>query len=183
MADDEATSSAASDSSSGGEVQPEDLGAADQNAMQQAWMDAMLGSVIPGAALDDLAQINRIQERANDKAKLAEMLSANTVMRIDPAAVDRLASFCEDKAEQLQDRVAALQELANVEPPGNDPTSTNAARVHGQVAAGDDRAYLENYLKLAKVFDDSAKSLRASATQTRTDDDNSADQFRGDDLA
>ncbi|WP_017974714.1 hypothetical protein [Actinopolyspora halophila] len=150
------------------------------DATDQAAMDAATqmpdGPVLGGLA-EVATDIARISDRANTKAELAQSLSSNTRMVVDPEEVDDLAKFFEEKAEELLDRRTDLQELANVPPPGTDPVSTGAASLHGQVASGDDQSYMPNYLKLAQVFNDTAASLRSNAKQTRTDDENAADSF------
>lgn len=120
-----------------------------------------------------------VQERADKKAELAQSMSAGTQMRVDPAEADNLAQFFEDEAQGLDDRSYDVQELSLVSAPGGDPVSSGVAQAYGQVAAGDARAYFDNYMKLAQVFRDTANSLRAFAKQTRTDDQDSADALKG----
>ncbi|MEU5845466.1 hypothetical protein [Saccharopolyspora shandongensis] len=117
--------------------------------------------------------------RAADKAAFARSQDAGGMMRVDPDKVDEVARFFEDEAQAMQDRVLDIQQLASVEPPGLDPVSSQAAPVYSQVAAGSGSGYMENYLGLAEVFAQTAANLRASAQQTRTDDQNAADSFRG----
>ena len=124
------------------------------------------------------AQAN-VQDRADKKAELAQSMSAGTQMRVDPAEVDSLAKFFEGEAGALRNRLTDVQDLARVEAPGTDPVSTGAASAYGNVGAGDDRAYGENYRKLIDVFMKTADSLRASAGQTRRDDQDSADALKG----
>lgn len=120
-----------------------------------------------------------VQERADKKAELAQSMSSGTQMRVDPAEVEDLARFFDDEAQGLEDRLIDVQGLGQVEAPGTDPVSTGAASAYGKVGAGDDRAYTENYLKLIDVFKKTSESLRASAKQTRTDDQDAADAFKG----
>lgn len=124
------------------------------------------------------AQAN-VQERADKKAELAQTMSAGTQMRVDPAEVEDLAKFFEDEAQGLANRNADVRLLGYVEAPGTDPVSIGASDAYGRVGAGDDRAYGDNYLKLIDVFKKTAESLRASAKQTRTDDQDSADALKG----
>lgn len=119
-----------------------------------------------------------VQERAGKKAELAQAMSASSQMRVDPAEVDNLAKFFEDEAQGLEDRGFDLEKIYSISAPGNDPVSTQAAQVYGQVGAGDDRAYFENYMKLAQVFRQTADSLRASAKQTRSDDQDAAESLK-----
>ncbi|ASU77148.1 hypothetical protein CDG81_01120 [Actinopolyspora erythraea] len=166
------------------EEKPVELDAADQAAMENT-VNELPASFLTGTTAQKIVEIARIQERANDKAQLAEARGEDTRMVVDPEEVDALASFFEGKAEELQDRVDDIQQLGSVPAPGTDPVSAGAAEQHGRVGAGDERAYLENYLELVKVFQDTAASLRSSATQTRTDDAEAADSLErgGNDLA
>ncbi|SFT89784.1 hypothetical protein SAMN04487904_112113 [Actinopolyspora lacussalsi subsp. righensis] len=166
------------------EAEPIEMDAADQAAMENTASE-LPASFLTGTTAQKLVEIARIQERANDKARLAEARGDNTRMVVDPEEVDGLASFFEDKAEELQQRVQRVQELGSVPAPGTDPVSAGATEQHSRVGAGDDRAYLENYLELVKVFQDTAASLRSSAKQTRTDDAEVADSLErgGNDLA
>ncbi|ASU78710.1 hypothetical protein CDG81_10975 [Actinopolyspora erythraea] len=155
------------------------MDAADRAALD-AEMQDVAGSALftgPAGLAKEMADIARIADRANTKAELAQAISDNTRMVVDPDEVDALAGFFEEKASELEDRWLKISELANIPPPGTDPVSTGAASIHGQVASGDDRSYIPNYLKLAQVFNDTAASLRSSARQTRTDDANAADSF------
>ncbi|MGI8307272.1 hypothetical protein [Saccharopolyspora hattusasensis] len=146
------------------------------DATDQAYMQHQMnqgGWIAPvGALASTLA-------RAADKAALAQSQSAGGAMRIDPDKVDEIAGFFEAEAVELRKRQRNIFDLSTVESPGGDPVSTQASVRYGEVAAGDDRAYLDNYLKLAEAFDGTAANLRASAKQTRTDDQNSADSFGG----
>ncbi|TDD85663.1 hypothetical protein E1202_20470 [Saccharopolyspora karakumensis] len=117
-------------------------------------------------------------DRMADKAALAQSQSAGGSMRIEPDKVDELASFFEAEALAMEAREADVFELATVPTAGKDPVSVSAASTYGQVAEGDEQAYLTNYRKLARVFKDTAANLRASATQTRTNDQDSADSLR-----
>ncbi|MGJ7906525.1 hypothetical protein ACOQFL_08605 [Actinopolyspora sp. H202] len=176
MADEETSQSNAGGTSEAGGQSGMD--AADQAAMDAEMQDVATSALFPGPALaEEMADIARIAERANTKAELAQAISDNTRMVVDPDEVDALAGFFEGKASELEDRQREVSELASVPAPGTDPVSTGAASIHGEVASGDDRSYMPNYLKLAKVFNDTAASLRSSAKQTRTDDANAADSF------
>jgi hypothetical protein len=170
------------------------LDSMDQAAMDQVHQEQvataalsrmpLIGNVLaPQQFAEHAQEIADIQGRANKKAELAHAMTAGTTMRVDPAEVDALAKFFEDEAQGLEDRAFDVQELGAVEPPGSDPVSTKAAPVYGQVGAGSDRAYFENYMMLARVFRDTAANLRASAQQTRTDEQNAESNFRGGDLA
>lgn len=160
----------------------------DRAAMAQAQghqyidnMSTFFGSApSPTTQGQDAQAINAVQDRANAKQQLAQAQSAGTSMQVDPEHVDKLAAFFEGEARELRQRQGDVYTLATVSAPGTDPVSTGAAAIYGNVAAGDDQAYLTNYLKLADVFDATAASLRDSATQTRTSDQNAADGFGGD---
>lgn len=169
-----------------GPVPIDQMDAMDQAAMQQAQahqfvdnMPSMWGGA-PASQSQDSQAIQAVQDRANAKQQLAQAQSAGTSMRVDPEHVDDLANFFDQEAEALESRSLAQDALASIMPPGNDPVSTQAARIYSQVGAGDDRAYVDNYLKLAQVFHDTAQSLRDSAKQTRTSEQDAADQFKGD---
>ncbi|SDJ95865.1 hypothetical protein SAMN04487820_103158 [Actinopolyspora mzabensis] len=154
------------------------MDAADQAALDAEMQDVATSMLFPGPGLaEEIADIARIKERASTKAELAQAISDNTRMVVDPDEVDALAGFFEEKAQELEERSVDVQNLGMVPAPGTDPVSTGAASIHGEVASGDDRSYMPNYLKLAKVFNDTAASLRSSAEQTRTDDANAADNF------
>lgn len=162
----------------------------DSAAMQQETMD--VASNIGGMGLindgpQELSQsmraIKDIEDRAQKKAELAKAVEAGGHMVVDPDKVDGLAAFFRIEAKRLRDRRDVVADLAMVEPPGSDPTSQGVAEVFSRVGAGDGDGYLENYLKLADVFDQTAEELEASAKQTRTDEQNAEDAFRGGDLA
>lgn len=123
-------------------------------------------------------QIAETVDRMADKAALAQAQSAGGAMRIEPDQVDEVARFFEDEARAMEARQREVNYLSRVKAPGKDPVSIQAANKYGQVGAGNDQAYADNYLKLAKVFKDTAANLRASAQQTRTDDQNSADGLK-----
>ncbi|SFT32603.1 hypothetical protein SAMN04487904_10183 [Actinopolyspora lacussalsi subsp. righensis] len=179
VADEANGQSSTGESSGSGTNAQSGMDAADQAAMDAEMQDVADSALFPGPAglAKEMADIARIAERANTKAELAQAISDNTRMVVDPDEVDALAGFFEGKAQELEDRSWGIYELSNVPPPGTDPVSTGAVSLHGEVAAGDDRAYYENYMKLAQVFNDTAASLRSSAEQTRTDDANAADSF------
>jgi len=169
-----------------GPVPIDQMDAMDQAAMQQAQahqfvdnMPSMWGGA-PASQSQDSQAIQAVQDRANAKQQLAQAQSAGTSMRVDPEHVDDLAKFFEDEAQALVDRESQMVALSSITSPGTDPVSQAASQVYAQVAAGDDQAYYENYIKLANVFRDTARSLRDSAKQTRTSDQESADQFKGD---
>ncbi|NYH80551.1 hypothetical protein FHR84_003917 [Actinopolyspora biskrensis] len=151
------------------------LDAADQAAMDAATQ--MPDGPVLGGLAEVATDIARISDRANTKAELAQSLSSNTRMVVDPEEVDDLAKFFEEKAEEIESKALSYQDLALVPPPGTDPTSNGAAKIHGQVASGEEQSFFPNYMKLAQVFKDTAESLRSSAKQTRTDDENAADSF------
>ncbi|MFD0487145.1 hypothetical protein ACFQ0O_09020 [Saccharopolyspora spinosporotrichia] len=117
--------------------------------------------------------------RAASKADAAQKIAAGATMRVEPDQVDKLAQFFEDEAEKMTEREGDLNRLSMIKPPGKDPVSTRAVAEYEKVGAGDDSAYLDNYQKLAKVFRETAANLRASAQQTRLDDQNAEDSFRG----
>ncbi|WP_139219508.1 hypothetical protein [Actinopolyspora alba] len=179
VADEANGQSSTGESSGSGTNAQSGMDAADQAAMDAEMQDVADNALFPGPGFaKEVADIARIAERANTKAELAQAISDNTRMVVDPDEVDALAGFFEEKAQELEDRSFELQSLGSVPAPGTDPVSTGAASIHGQVAYGDDRSYFPNYLKLAQVFNDTAASLRSSAKQTRTDDANAADSFQ-----
>ena len=94
-------------------------------------------------------------------------------MRVDPAEIEVLATFFEDRASQLRDRQHEVSKLATVAPPGTDPVSVQAAAAYGQVAT-DSQGYLVNYQRLVAVLDSTAAKLRTTAAQTRAEDENAA---------
>ncbi|WP_438388253.1 hypothetical protein [Actinopolyspora saharensis] len=153
-----------------------ELDATDQAALDAATQMPNSGTLLGGLA-EVASDMQRIGERANTKAELAQSLSSNTRMVVDPDEVDDLAKFFEEKAEELEDKSMTYHDLALIPAPGTDPTSEGSAKIHGQVASGDEQAFLPNHMKLAQVFKDTAESLRSSAKQTRTDDENAADSF------
>ncbi|TDC87337.1 PE domain-containing protein [Saccharopolyspora aridisoli] len=119
-------------------------------------------------------QITETVDRIADKQAYAASQSAGGSMQIDPDKVDEIARFFADEADKMEAREVDMMELANVQAPGADPVSTDAAAKYGQVAAGDPRAYMHNYAALTKVFREAAEALSSSARQTRTDDDTAA---------
>lgn len=121
--------------------------------------------------------------RASDNAALAAAQQADGTMRVDPDQVDKLAKFFRDEAEALRVRRRDITELGTVDPPGTDPVSTQASEKYGQVASGNPQAYLDNYLKLADAFDDTAQNLESSVQQWRTNDDDAAAGMGGVDRA
>lgn len=166
------------------EISYEDMAAPEQAAMDGVRSDLAMDMVTaPFGGKPDLAgsqaQMQEIQDRAAKKAELAQATQGSTQMIVDPDKVDDLAGFFEGKAVELYDRLFKVRELSAVEAPGSDPTSVQVAEVFRQVGAGDDQAYYDNYLKLIDVFKDTAANLRASAQQTRTDEQNNEDVFRG----
>ncbi|QIZ33832.1 hypothetical protein [Saccharopolyspora sp. ASAGF58] len=122
-------------------------------------------------------QIGQAVDRMADNVVLAAAQNAGGAMRIDPDQVDAVANFFQDEAENMQNRADKVQKLSVLKPAGKDPVSQEATKVYRQVGAGDGQAYMENYLKLADVFHETAKNLRASAKQTRTDDQNAAESL------
>ena len=164
---------------------PAPLDATDKAALQNAELNSkVMAPCTPdnphGGALPDQHMVNQIHERANRKAELAHAMDAGGArMRVDPAEVDALAKFFEDEAQGLLGRAREIQKLSQVTPPGLDPVSKDAAKVYGQVGEGNAQAYMDNYLKLADTFNGTAANLRKNAQQTRTDDQNAADGFRG----
>jgi hypothetical protein len=167
----------------GAQPNPAPLDATDQAAVQNAWQTTGPQDFFLGGLAQKMAATAQIQDHANRKAELAQAVSSGSQMRVDPAEVDALARFFEDEAQRLEGRERAVTELATIEPPGTDPVSTQAASKYGEVASGNGQGYLENYKKLAQVFHDTAASLRTSAQQTRTNDQDAADSFRGGNLA
>ena len=167
----------------GDQEQQVQLDSMDQAAMEQAQSTEALGEALNGMPLGGLsgglgdgmtaraqAQMAEIQQRADMKTRLAEASSSGSTMRVDPDQVDKLATYFEDKGEELRGRLMNLELLANVDPPGTDPASTQAATVYSQVGQGDEQAYVNNYKKLITVFEDTASNLRSSAQQTRSDE-------------
>ena len=160
----------------------------DRAAMAQAqghqYIDNMStffgGAPSPTTQGQDAQAINAVQDRANAKQQLAQAQSAGTSMRVDPEHVDDLAKFFDREAEALEQREFDVLLLNAVEPPGADPVSQGATNIFAQVAAGGGSGYYENYMKLAQVFRDTANSLRDSAKQSRTSDQDAADNFRRD---
>lgn len=124
-----------------------------------------------------------LQDSTNLRTQLGQEVSSNMRMRIDPDQVDSLAKFFEDEARALRDRMQDLYDLQSVSAPGTDPVSTQAATAYGTVASGGPASYLDNYKKLTQVFHDTATNLRASAQQTRTNDENAASGLHGGNLA
>ena len=169
-----------------GPVPIDQMDAMDQAAMQQAQahqfvddMPSMWGGA-PASQGQDSQAIRAVQDRANAKQQLAQAQSAGTSMRVDPEHVDDLAKFFDREAEALEQREFDVLLLNAVEPPGADPVSQGATNIFAQVAAGGGSGYYENYMKLAQVFRDTANSLRDSAKQSRTSDQDAADNFRRD---
>ena len=160
----------------GGEGDQIPLDMQDQAAIHHAFNNG-------GNLFQNMAESAQIMQHAAMKAQLAQSMSAGTTMRVDPAQVDKLAAFFEDEAEAMQKRQRDVFRLGKVKAPGHDPVSTQAADTYGKVGSGDANAYSENYMKLAQVFRDTAANLRANAQQTRTDDQNAEDGFRGGNLA
>ncbi|QUH01628.1 hypothetical protein HUO13_13110 [Saccharopolyspora erythraea] len=152
------------------------LDAYDQRELDRA--QAM--GALPMAGPVAMAQSAVTMARAARKANAAEAASAGTTMLVDPDQVDKLARFFDDEAQAILDRAMDRQEtLTLIPPPGKDPVSTQAADTYVQVATGSGDGYLENFQKLAKVFSDTAANLRASAQQTRTNDQDAAGSFNG----
>lgn len=123
-------------------------------------------------------QIAETVDRIADKQAYAAMQAAGGSMRIQPDKVDEIARFFDDEADKLENREVDVTMLAEVQAPGTDPVSTNAATTYGKVGAGAPNAYMENYSKLAVVFRDAANALRQSAQQVRSDDDTAALSFK-----
>ncbi|MER7081942.1 hypothetical protein SAMN02982929_03395 [Saccharopolyspora kobensis] len=149
------------------------------DATDQAYMNHRMSE---GGFFNPTAQVVAVAEtlgRAQTKAALAQSQAAGGSMLVDPDQIDKLAQFFEDEAQALFDRAADVQLLADVPPAGHDPVSVNSASVYQTVAAGDDSAYIDNYLKLAEYFQNTAANLRGNARQNRIDDQNSADSLGG----
>jgi uncharacterized protein YukE len=161
------------------------LDPSDQAAYNATWQEPTAPGLFNavGDVANKMVQTANIQNAANLKAQLAQDLSSHSMMRVDPSQVESLAKFFEDEANKLDDHLQDSQELASVTPPGQDPVSTQAATAYGTVASGSPQAYLDNVAKLQKVFEETAQNLRASAQQTRTDDENAASGLRGGNLA
>ncbi|KAA5831893.1 hypothetical protein F1721_18905 [Saccharopolyspora hirsuta] len=121
--------------------------------------------------------------RVQDKAALAASQAAGGTMMIDPDQVEKVAQSFEDEARALMDRQLDIHEMAAYGVSASDPVSTQSGQAYSQVVAGDGQAYLDNYVKLAKVLLKAAEDLRDSAKQTRLDDENAADGMRGGELA
>ncbi|MGW1676317.1 hypothetical protein [Saccharopolyspora sp. NPDC002376] len=149
-------------------------------SVDQRQVDAMRAMPGPAGALGGMVNI---MTRAADNAALASAQAAGGSMLVDPDQVDKLAQFFKGEAEELRARQSENYVLASVEPPGSDPVSTQAAEKYGSVASGNPEAYLDNYLKLADLFDDVASRLQKGAQQNRIDDQNAADGMRGGNLA
>ncbi|MDA3650186.1 hypothetical protein LZ318_40105 [Saccharopolyspora indica] len=154
----------------GGTYQP-----VDQRQIQA--MQAM-----PGPA-GFMGGVVNVMTRAADNAALAAAQAAGGSMLVDPDQVDKLAQFFRGEAEELRARQSENYVLASVEPPGSDPVSTQAAEKYGSVGSGNPESYLDNYLKLADLFDQVAERLEQGANQNRIDDQNAADSMRGGRLA
>jgi hypothetical protein len=165
-----------------GAPQPAPLDPSEQAALNATWQ-APSNTPGMGGFLGDLgnklAQTEAIQQGANAKAQLAQEVGSHAQMRVDPAQVEALAKFFEDEAQKLGDRVDDLQQLATIPAPGHDPVSSRAVALYAKVAAGDPQSYLDNYNKLGQIFQDTAANLRASAQQTRTDDEHAQHGFGG----
>lgn len=169
-----------------GPVPIDQMDAMDQASMRQAQADQYIDTMStffgsapsPTTQNQDSQAIRAIQDRANAKQQLAQAQSAGTFMRVDPEHVEDLANFFDREAEALEQREFDVLLLNEVEPPGTDPVSQGAANIFAQVGAGGVSAYYENYMKLAKVFHDTANSLRDSAKQTRNSDQDAADNIR-----
>lgn len=149
------------------------------DATDQAYMHHRMSQ---GGFFNPTAQVVAVAEtlsRAQTKAALAQSQAAGGSMLVDPDQIDKLAQFFEDEAQALADRVVDVQQLAELKPAGRDPVSTQATAVYQKVGAGDENAYMDNYLKLAEYFQNTAANLRASAHQNRTDDQNAADSLGG----
>lgn len=163
------------------------LDPSDQAAYNATWQAPGTPGAFGFAALGDvankMAQTANIQNAANLKAQLAQELGTHSRMRVDPEQVDSLAKFFEDEAQALADHLQDAQQLASVAAPGQDPISTQAAVAYGTVASGNSQSYLDNVAKLQQVFHDTAANLRASAQQTRTNDEDAASGLRGGNLA
>ncbi|WP_344682289.1 hypothetical protein [Saccharopolyspora taberi] len=148
----------------------------DQRAMNQA---QAMGAVPMGGAMG-AAQSAMTMARAAMKAEAAQAASSGMHMLVDPDQVDKLAQFFEDEAEAIMKRARDRQEIfMELPPPAKDPVSTQVANSYVKVAAGGADSYLDNYEKLAQVFHDTAANLRASAQQTRTNDQDAAESFNG----
>lgn len=119
-------------------------------------------------------KIGETVDRMADNAALAGAQSAGGTMYIEPDKVDEVAAFFRHEAQAMRDRSGDIFDLGMIEPPGTDPVSTKAATALGQVAQGGPAAYMENYEKLAELFDNVAANLTGTAKQVRTTDDDSA---------
>ncbi len=150
------------------------------DATDQAYMRQQMDQ---GGLLAPVGAFVSTVARAADKTALATSQSTYGSMQIDLDKVDEIARFFEDEARGLRERQADIYNLSTITAPGTDPVSVQATEKYGLVAAGDESAYLENYLKLAEMFDKTAENLRASIKQSRTDQENAADAFRGGNLA
>jgi len=126
-----------------------------------------------------MGNVLNVTTRMADNAALAAAQDAHGQMRLDPDGMDKLARFFKDEAQALQDRLGDVQDLASVNAPGSDPVSSQAADVYGRVASGGGSGYLENYKQLIDYFSKTADKLSESARQARTNDQDSAESFRG----
>ncbi|MDA3630217.1 hypothetical protein OU415_32645 [Saccharopolyspora sp. WRP15-2] len=149
------------------------------DATDQAYMQHRMSNSGLFGFMNMPAAVAETFARAETKTALAHSQAAGGSMMVDPDQIDKLAQFFDDEAQALFDRAGDVQFLADVQPPGHDPVSVKSAKVYQNVAAGDDSAYLDNYLKLAEYFQNTAANLRANAQQNRIDDQNSADSLGG----
>ncbi|MEV0054189.1 hypothetical protein AB0H34_27245 [Saccharopolyspora shandongensis] len=148
--------------------------------MDQGKIDAMRAS---GGITGMIGNVMNVVSRATDNAAFAAAQQANGTMRIDLDQLDKIVTFFEDEARELRERRADIADLSVVEPPGGDPVSAQVAEKYALVASGNAQAYLDNYLQLAVVLEETAENLKASVRQTRTDQQNAAEAFGGGDLA
>lgn len=123
-------------------------------------------------------QISETVDRMADNAALAAAQGAGGKMYIEPERVDEAASFFLDESKSLRRRVREINYLAQVKAPGTDDVSTQLAKTYGQVAAGGAQSYKDAYEALADYLEDVGNKLHASARQTRTNDQDSADSLR-----
>jgi hypothetical protein len=123
-------------------------------------------------------QISETVDRMADNAALAAVQGAGGRMYIEPERVEEAAAFFLHEAEMLRSRGREINYLAQVDPPGSDDVSTQLADKYGQVASGGGQSYKDAYNALGDYLADVGNKLRASAQQTRTNDQDAADSLR-----
>lgn len=123
-------------------------------------------------------KLTETMDRMADTAALASAQNAGGRMYIEPEKVDEVANFFIQEAATLRGRAQDVFDLSQIDPPGTDDVSTQSADKYGQVAAGGANSYRDAYNDLANYLESTGNELRASAKQTRTNDQDSADSLR-----